>query len=305
MSQAFDAPSYGAGAAPSNSREGSLFSRAIWPSLMLGVPAIASALIWAYGADFYELGIDSRVDHSQFRVLSPGGMVGHGYGIVGTALFLTNLTYLMRRRFARWRVGKMKLWLEIHAVTGILGGALILFHSAFQLRSSIASTSFWCVVVLMVTGIIGRFLKSLVPHPNLTLLAQGLQELDAQVPGLGKALKSELTSLQPSPIQGRHTLPKTLRMLPRWRREAVERRRSVIAAAEPFRFSASDRFNLLEPTVQQCATIAYNELRAHAADSLLRAWRGFHRFAALLMTFTVIVHIAIAWYYGFRWIWSE
>ncbi len=293
------------GIQPESESNGSLFGRVIWPVLMLGVPGSISAFIWLYGSDFYLLDIESRVDHVEFRSLSPGGLVGHGYGIAGTALFLTNLTYLLRRRFARVRLGRMKLWLEIHAITGLLGGALILFHSAFQLRSGIASTGFWCVVVLMVTGIIGRFLKALVPHPNLTKLALNVGLLNASLPGLGSAMTAALESVQPSVIQGRRTLLKTLRMLQIWRQEAALRRAAVIDAANQFAAESNVIISALKPQIDECAGIAHKEVRAHAADALLRVWRGFHRFAALLMTFAVIIHVGIAWYYGFRWIWSE
>jgi hypothetical protein len=37
----------------------------------------------------------------------------------------------------------------------------------------------------------------------------------------------------------------------------------------------------------------------------MRSWRGFHRFAAILMILLVSVHIAVAWVFGYRWIFSS
>ena len=42
-----------------------------------------------------------------------------------------------------------------------------------------------------------------------------------------------------------------------------------------------------------------------AAAALLRSWRGLHRYAALLMVLLVALHIGIAWYYGFVWVFSD
>jgi hypothetical protein len=46
-------------------------------------------------------------------------------------------------------------------------------------------------------------------------------------------------------------------------------------------------------------------VRAIAGANLLRSWRGLHRFMALLMILLVILHVTVAWVFGFRWIFSE
>ena len=42
-----------------------------------------------------------------------------------------------------------------------------------------------------------------------------------------------------------------------------------------------------------------------AATAVLRCWRSLHRFLAIMMMTTVVVHIATAWKFGYRWIWSQ
>ena len=34
---------------------------------------------------------------------------------------------------------------------------------------------------------------------------------------------------------------------------------------------------------------------------VLRSWRGLHRLFAILMLVTVVVHVWVAWHYGYRW----
>jgi len=46
-------------------------------------------------------------------------------------------------------------------------------------------------------------------------------------------------------------------------------------------------------------------VNAILADAVLRSWRGLHRFMAILLVLSVSVHIGVAWYFGFRWIFGE
>ncbi len=100
--------------------------------------------LYLHGRDFYPLSLAERALHPAYRMLNPAGLVGHGYGIVGTGLILTNLLYLVRRRFTKYIpawLGSVKAWLDIHVVTGLTGAVLVLFHSAFQLRTAIATVT--------------------------------------------------------------------------------------------------------------------------------------------------------------------
>jgi hypothetical protein len=38
---------------------------------------------------------------------------------------------------------------------------------------------------------------------------------------------------------------------------------------------------------------------------MMRSWRSLHRFLAIMMLVSVSVHIGVAWYYGFRWIFDR
>lgn len=51
---------------------------------------VAVVLFWR-GAGYYQLGIDARPDHPDFRDLRPSGSTGIFYGVVGTVLIFTNL----------------------------------------------------------------------------------------------------------------------------------------------------------------------------------------------------------------------
>lgn len=269
--------------------------------------ALGVALGWR-GAAFYLLDLHARVDHPDFRVLSPGSPVGHGYGVVGTALIMTNLLYLARRRLPRLQVGSMRTWLDIHVFTGLLGSLLVLFHSAFQLRSQIASLTASALLLVVLSGVVGRYFYGLAPQPDHAGAQARLAWLDALAPGLGAHITGALSRLPAPEPPPRPGLLASLACIPRWRAQARARRELVLEAATPLVQSPSfDRAQraYVRRIVREAARLSTEPVRAIAGDSLLRSWRGLHRFMALLMILSVSVHIVVAWVFGFRWIFSE
>ena len=255
------------------------------------------------GYDFYRLSVLQRVEHPDFRTLSPSSNLGHGYGIAGTALILTNLLYLVRRRFARLSVGSLRAWLDVHVFSGLFGGMLVMFHSAFQARSGIAMVTVGALLVVIGTGLLGRYLYSLSPRPELERLRMQLRVLDAVGPGMGQMLAQRMAlvarTAPPPPL-----LHAVFATLPSWRRELSQRRAVIEQTIGHYARSFAPELELLAKPIAECTSIYLNEVRSAAASALLKSWRGLHRFAALLMVLLVAVHIGIAWYYGFVWVFS-
>lgn len=274
-------------------------------ALVILLLAVATALLWR-GWEFYALGLDARIDHDDFRVLSPGEVVGHGYGVVGTGLMFTNLLYLVRRKLARWPLGSMRFWLDLHVVTGLVGSLLVVFHSAFQLRTPIAMVTSASLFVVVLTGVIGRYLYALSPQVDRAGLETQIDALDGLAAGLGARARSVLAENPPTDVGGGAGLIRTLLTLPRWWGESRARRRAVRALEDeiPTTVPAYER-ELVQKAILAVAKLGSAEVRATAAATLLRTWRGMHRFLAILMLLSVSVHIGVAWFYGYRWLWSE
>jgi hypothetical protein len=257
------------------------------------------------GYDFYLLSIGERVDHPDFRVLGPGSNLGHGYGIAGTALILTNLTYLLRRRFARLSMGSLRAWLDVHVFTGLFGGMLVLFHSAFQVRSSIALITVGSLLIVIVTGLLGRYLYALAPKADGARLEALLSALDVVGPGMGQVLASRVRLVPRTPSPERLSLLAVIGRLPRYRLEARQRRALIEQVVAHYAAHLPGEVRLLEKPIAQCTRIYMGEVRAAAAGALLKSWRGLHRLAALVMVTLVALHIGVAWYYGFVWVFDE
>lgn len=275
--------------------------------MTLGLVLLAVALAWR-ASTFYRLDVATRVEHPDYRTLSPSGFVGHGYGIAGTALMLTNLLYLVRRRFPSLPVGSMRLWLHIHVFTGLAGAQLVLFHSAFQLRTPLASGTGLAVALVVLTGVIGRYLVTLTPKADAELIKDALATLERIVPGLRRALREALEAHEISEPSQSLFLPVAIARVPGWLREGRERKQLVLGIVAERAGGASvaeaDR-ETFDRTTAALADEAAREAHAVAARTVLSSWRGLHRFFAFLLVVSVVVHVGVAWHYGYRWIWSD
>lgn len=276
--------------------------------LVVGGLSVLAYALWVLGQDFYLSDLQSRVEHSAYETLRPGGLVGHGYGIVGTILILANLLYLARRRLARWSLGSMATWLNLHVFTGLLGSLLILFHSAFQFRTPIAVVTAVSLGVVVATGIAGRYLYALTPRPDRAALDQALDSLDEIAPGCSARVHHALAIHQVTQVDTHRWLPVKLAAVPKWALEARSRGFLVSYVIEDAPVTQvlgrKERrsFRKAKRAVRKYAT---REVVAVGASSLLQSWRGFHRLLAVILVLLVPIHIAVAWIYGYRWIFSE
>ncbi|HEX5355575.1 MAG TPA: hypothetical protein VFW93_05135 [Aquabacterium sp.] len=84
---------------------------------------------------------------------------GYWLGVAGGVSMLLLFTYPLRKR---WRVtyswGASKYWFAAHMVLGILGPWLILLHSTFHIGSTNAAVALFSMVIVALSGVIGRFL---------------------------------------------------------------------------------------------------------------------------------------------------
>ena len=276
---------------------------------LLGMIALAAALgyvVWR-GWTFYRLSIDARPDHPDFRKLRPSGLVGQGYGVAATALVLLNLAYLIRRRFAGSSMGSMRAWLDLHVFTGLLAGVFACAHSALQARTPLAKVTGGSLVVVIVSGVIGRWIYALTSRSKVSLSALiGMVEM--YCPGFAGDVRAALAKV-PVPKAPLHVslfraiaLLAPSRAIARARRAAVEEVSAVHLEALSI---SPPRRREIAGHMAEAAKEAAAEARAVAVNALLRSWRGLHRLFALIMIVTVVVHIGVAWYFGYRWVFSK
>ena len=153
----------------------------------LGLLVSAGLAVWIlrglHGWTYYATPLAVRGYEPMHRLLRPSGPAGQLYGVVGAAMMLVPFLYMIRKRLARraWP-GSLKTWLEVHLFCGIVGPALITFHTSFKFNG-IISAAYWAMVVVVLSGFIGRYLYVRIPR-TIRGTEVSRDELDARAEDL-------------------------------------------------------------------------------------------------------------------------
>ncbi|HTR55827.1 MAG TPA: 4Fe-4S dicluster domain-containing protein [Kofleriaceae bacterium] len=120
----------------------------------------------AWSASYYLMthyeGLDPNIATMNVSYLA-GTKLALACGYVGTALMVLSMAYLLQRRFGWFkRTATNQFWLDVHLMTGIVGPLFVALHSALRL-STWVSVPFWSMVAVVISGVIGRYLYTLVP----------------------------------------------------------------------------------------------------------------------------------------------
>ena len=117
------------------------------------------------GYDYYSTPLEERFFNSQHTLLKPSGDWGHGFGIIGTLMMILGVSIYMIRKRVKWffNFGFLKHWLEFHIFLCTVGPMLVLYHTAFKF-GGIVSVSFWSMVLVVLSGVIGRFIYVQIPR---------------------------------------------------------------------------------------------------------------------------------------------
>ena len=97
--------------------------------------------------------------------LSAENGAGYILGIVGGSLMLLLLLYpLSKRTELLSRMIPLRYWFGIHMLFGIIGPVMILFHSNFHLGSTNSSVALVSMLLVAVSGLIGRYIYTHIHH---------------------------------------------------------------------------------------------------------------------------------------------
>lgn len=105
----------------------------------------------------------------------PGCDLAVTLGYVGTALLVAAMLYPLRKRSRLLqRLGSSAAWFDFHLMGGIIGPLFITLHSATKLDNWV-SFAFWSMILVIVSGLVGRYLVKQVPE---ALFGGELDELE-------------------------------------------------------------------------------------------------------------------------------
>jgi hypothetical protein len=126
---------------------------------------------------------------SHDHLYKPGDKIGYNLGLVGGLMMLTLLIYPLRKRIGfmkNW--GLLPKWFKWHMVFGVLGPALIMFHSTFYIGSINAGVALICMMLVSGSGIFGRIFYTKI-HYGLYGRKANHEQLQSALDG-GKDVKS-------------------------------------------------------------------------------------------------------------------
>jgi hypothetical protein len=248
---------------------------------------------------YYFLPLGERPLHDAHELLRSSGTLGLPLGAVGYFLIILNLGYLVRRSYVKWEwMGTLRDWMSMHVFTGVVGCAMILLHSAFAPRSPVGGLAFYSLFVVLVTGLIGRYIYAHVPRSvqgqelELSDLRRQLDERRAALLARGVGLGDAAPSASTAPA-GAPGLAGALGAMISGDREAARdyaRLRQAVLASPELAAAADEILPLARRYVLETRWLSYyQELR-----DVMAGWRFFHRWFAIVMLIFAFGHVLIA-----------
>jgi thioredoxin reductase/Pyruvate/2-oxoacid:ferredoxin oxidoreductase delta subunit len=258
--------------------------------------------LWVKGADYYPLPRLERLHSPLHKVLKSASPWGHGVGIAATAFMLSNFLYAVRKRARSMTgLGDIRGWLDFHVFVGTMSPLVIAFHAAFQANNALATSTAGALLVVMFTGIIGRYIFGMVPAQSGR--AEELGDLQANFERLRAFASPALAHVGPS-AEG---------LLDQATAEVKTRNFLVVFLQYPFesawlrlrlrilqfRFPDPEQFPDLRRALLKLSRLRW-QLRFYGSlKALLRGWRVFHASMAIFLVLALTAHIAVSLYLGY------
>jgi hypothetical protein len=283
----------------------------IYIGLFFTIGISVTILLAIYGFDYYTTPLEERFFNPDHNALKPSGVIGHGLGILGTLMMIVGVsTYIIRKRYRKFfNIGYLKHWLEFHIFLCSVGPILVLYHTSFKF-GGIVSVSFWSMVLVVLSGVIGRFIYVQIPRT-----IQG-QELSM----------SELNSIKEKlELRIRTVLSEDVSTLAEFEKISSADRYKTFQLSTAVGFIIRDYFDirrvmrLIKQRIkllglsknerQELITAAKSEIVIARRIALLRTfqklfhyWHIFHLPFAITMFVIMVIHVIVTIIFGYKWI---
>ncbi|HOX24889.1 MAG TPA: hypothetical protein PLL30_03890 [Candidatus Krumholzibacteria bacterium] len=274
--------------------------------LILHIVAVAGVLAILWRARSYYLApLQDRPFHDGYATWRPTGSVGHGLGFAGTAALLLMQLYSVRKRTRLFgRLGRMSRWLSAHVFLGIWGPVLITLHTSFKVQGLVAA-SYWSMVAVALSGVLGRFLYRQIPR---TIAGQELSAADMDL--REAELRSELAAHLPAPeavLAGLDRLavppggPASAGLVWLFRRNlALRRDLDRLLGASGLDRGVERR--LIGALARERVLLRRRRVLGFQVQQAFHYWHVVHKPFAGLMFLVMVVHVGVALWLGYRWI---
>jgi hypothetical protein len=278
------------------------------PLALFIIGASVLAALSAAGMDYYLLDRTARAHSPLHAAFRSSGVWGHGVGIIATLFMLSNFLYPLRKRLGFMKgTASIKSWLTFHVFVGIMSPLVIAFHATFQSRNQLATSTYISLLVVVMTGLIGRYVYGLVPtsHGKARELAFVRDQLRYEQNKMSTLLESTLESghfqtlfesASAEPEKGGSLILHFLTAPFRWlgARAALLRVRSRFSNRESY---LTFKYAYLDVRRLYTQVSFYSKLKR-----LLSAWRAFHVVLSIFLVIVISFHVGFSIYLGYRWL---
>jgi hypothetical protein len=273
------------------------------------IVAIVVAFIAYLGYSYYQLPLEERFFHPSYALLKPGGAWGHGFGIFGTLLMILGIILYMVRKRVRTlaRFGLLKYWLEFHIFLCTLGPFLVLFHTSFKFGGLVA-VSFWSMIAVFLSGIIGRFIYIQIPHTieGRELSLNEVREMQSNIATtLHDSYNFDEESYNTIVASTTKKVEKySGNLLVRSFRKFWDNRqnlRRVKAALRKNKLTRTERRKVIK-LINNNISLNRKIDRLVTMQNLFKYWHVAHLPFALIMLIIMVIHVVVTIVFGYRWI---
>jgi len=278
--------------------------------IILSVIVTLTLLILSYiGFTYYNTALEERFYHTDHTWLKPSGGLGHGLGIFGSLLMIIGVSsYMIRKRFRSLsRFGQLKHWLEFHIFLCTLGPIMVLFHTSFKF-GGIVAISFWSMVAVFLSGIIGRFIYIQIPRTiegrELNLnevkeLKSDIGEIITNVYHLDKESQDIIVESTKKKVELYHA-NFLVRYFKKYRdnKKSVKQIKTILKKNNLSRIEKRDVMKLVKNEISLNRKIE----RLQTMQNLFKYWHVAHLPFALVMLVIMIIHVVVTMVFGYKWI---
>ena len=277
-----------------------IFWHKIYIGTMVLITIVTSIYLAYTGYTYYTLPLEERFYHPNYDWFKPAGVLGHGLGILGTAMILFGVViYIARKRYNFMsRYIRLKYLLEFHIFLCFLGSILVLFHTSFKF-GGIVSIAFWSMVAVVLSGVIGRYIYIQIPRSiegrELSLKeVQSLRDsLNTEIQNYGIELESiqvlieqarNLNSLSPL-----HFINSSLTL------------NKIKGKLNSLNVDKS-QFDKVVSAIKSEISLSQRIGRLESMQRLFKYWHVAHLPFALIMLVIVLIHVVVTLALGYKWI---
>ena len=268
-------------------------------------------LLTINGYQYYATSIEERFFDPSHASLKPSGNLGHGIGIIGTLMMIFGVAIYMFRKRSRkfFTFGYLKHWLEFHIFLCTVGPILVLYHTAFKF-GGIVSVSFWSMVLVVLSGVVGRFIYIQIPR-TIQGKEIDIKDLISMRQDLLDKMKQEML-FDVRLINHLDVLASTERY------KSLNIFDTIILYFKDFFGIRSFRFKLKKNMIAagfsrikqkeiinkaQAEIILSRRLgMLHTMQNLFRYWHIAHLPFAIAMFVIMVIHVIVTITFGYKWI---